>query len=109
IQPIARISATATRIAAGSLAERIDPSHADDELGKLIQVLNRTFDQLHAAVERQRQFTADASHELRTPVTILLAETQRMLRRTREESEYQDALRVCSATGLRMKELIESL
>jgi len=109
IQPIARISATASRIAAGNLAERIDPSKADDELGKLIQVLNRTFDQLQAAVERQRQFTADASHELRTPVTILLSETQRILRRPRGETDYQDALRVCQITGERMKALIESL
>jgi two-component system, OmpR family, sensor kinase len=109
IKPIATISRTASRIAEGNLADRIDTTGTDSELDQLSLVLNQTFERLHSAFERQRQFTADASHELRTPLTILLAETQRMLKRERTPAEYQDALRVCHETSERMRHLVEAL
>ncbi len=73
IKPISTISSTATRIAEGNLAERISTDGTDSELDQLSRVLNHTFDRLNRSFERQKQFTADASHELRTPVTILLS------------------------------------
>jgi two-component system, OmpR family, sensor kinase len=109
IKPIATISRTASRIAEGNLADRIDTTGNDSELDQLSLVLNQTFERLHSAFERQRQFTADASHELRTPLTILLAETQRMLKRERTPAEYQEALRVCHETSERMRHLVEAL
>jgi two-component system, OmpR family, sensor kinase len=109
IKPIATISRTASRIAEGNLADRIDTTGTDSELDQLSLVLNQTFERLHTAFERQRQFTADASHELRTPLTILLAETQRMLKRERTPAEYQESLRVCHDTSERMRHLVESL
>lgn len=60
------ISAAAGRISGGNLAERIPIREPDSELGRLAGVLNRTFARLEAAFNQQRQFTADASHELRT-------------------------------------------
>lgn len=109
MRPIARISDIATRIAADNLAERIDQAGTDDELDALAGILNQTFDRLHAAFERQRQFTADASHELRTPVTILLTETQRILKRPRSSEEYQEALATCRDAAIRMRSLTEAL
>jgi two-component system, OmpR family, sensor kinase len=109
IKPIATISRTASRIAEGNLADRIDTTGTDSELDQLSLVLNQTFERLHTAFERQRQFTADASHELRTPLTILLAETQRMLKRERTPAEYQESLRVCHDTSERMRHLVEAL
>ncbi len=109
IRPIQAISRTATRIADGNLAERIDTSGGDSELDLLGRILNTTFDRLHAAVERQKQFTADASHELKTPVTILLAETQRALKRERSPEEYRAALATCQTAAERMRQLTESL
>jgi heavy metal sensor kinase len=109
IQPIAAISRTATRIAEGNLAERIGTAGTDSELDQLSRVLNRTFDRLHRTLERQKQFTADASHELRTPVTILLAETQRALKRDRTPEEYHSALEACRDVAGRMRRLTESL
>lgn len=109
IRPIRSISRTATRIAEGNLSDRIDIADTDSELGQLSQVLNTTFDRLHDAFERQRQFTADASHELRTPITILLSETQRVLKRERTAEEYQDALQTCNQTAQRMRRLVEAL
>jgi len=109
ISPIQTISATATRIAAGNLSERIDPTAMDLELAQLSQVLNETFNRLNITFERQRQFTANASHELRTPITILITETQRLLKRERTAEEYRDALQVCGETAQRMRKLVEAL
>ncbi len=109
IRPIKNISATATRIAEGNLSERIDPGSAATELAELSRVLNQTFDQLHQAFERQRQFTSDASHELRTPIAILLAETQRILKRPRSVEEYREAIETCATTAARMRHLVDGL
>lgn len=109
IKPIATISRTASRIAEGNLNERIDTTDNDSELDQLSRVLNQTFERMHAAFERQKQFTADASHELRTPVTILLSETQRILKRERSPEEYRDVVRTCHDTAERMRHLIEAL
>lgn len=109
IRPIQEISHAASRIAEGSLAERISTTDGDSELDQLSRVLNTTFDRLHDAIERQKQFTADASHELKTPVTILLAETQRALKRERSPEEYRSALDICRASAERMRRLTESL
>ncbi|KAF0092892.1 MAG: integral membrane sensor signal transduction histidine kinase [Puniceicoccaceae bacterium 5H] len=108
LKPIHTISQTATRIAEGNLTERIDTA-GNNELHQLARVLNDTFEQLHAAFERQRRFTADASHELRTPVTILLAETERILKRERKAAEYQEALTTCRESATRMRNLIQAL
>ena len=109
IKPIAAISRTATRIAAGNLTERIETPTTDSELDQLSRVLNATFERLHASFEQQKQFTADASHELRTPITILLSETQRILKRERTPAEYADAMRTCHDTAARMRRLVEAL
>jgi heavy metal sensor kinase len=109
IRPIDAISRAATRIAEGNLDERIDATKTDNELDQLCLILDKTFERLRAAIEQQKQFTADASHELRTPVTILLSETQRILKRPRTPEEYKEAIETCQQAALRMKRLIESL
>ena len=109
IQPIAEISRTASRIATGNVSERIDIADTDNELGRLSHVLNDTFDRLETAIQRQRQFTADASHELRTPLTVILSETGRGLKREREPAEYREVLSNCRHAAERMRSLVESL
>ena len=76
LTPIDRISATARRMAEGDFAARIALDRVESELGALACVLNDAFDHLHGSLERQRRFTADASHELRTPIATLSAEAQ---------------------------------
>ncbi|MBN2068517.1 MAG: HAMP domain-containing protein [Opitutales bacterium] len=108
LKPIATISNTAFRIAEGNLEKRIDTS-GNSELDELARVLNQTFDRLHTAFNRQKRFTADASHELRTPVTALLTESERILRRERSCDEYREAIMACHNSGRRMSQLIEAL
>jgi two-component system OmpR family sensor kinase len=109
IKPIAGIGRTASRIAGGNLAERIVVNETDSELGHLSQVLNDTFDRLESAIQRQKQFVADASHELRSPVSVILCETQRGLKRERSAEDYRDILSTCHHAAERMRTLVESL
>jgi heavy metal sensor kinase len=109
IRPIEQISRTASRIATGNVSERIDIADTDNELGRLSNVLNDTFDRLETAIHRQRQFTADASHELRTPLTVILSETSRGLKRERDPAEYREVLSNCRHAAERMRSLVESL
>jgi signal transduction histidine kinase len=111
IRPITAISRTAARIAEGNLEERISEAGTESELDQLGRVLNHTFDRLQSGIEQQKQFVADASHELRTPVTILLSETQRILKndRRRTPEELFQVIKTCGDAGDRMRRLIESL
>ena len=109
IRPLDEMGATAKRISAGNLSERIQVATTDDELGRLAGVLNSTFARLEAAFSRQRQFTGDAAHELRTPIAVLISEAQTTLARKRSAEEYKQAIEVTLATAQEMKRLTESL
>jgi heavy metal sensor kinase len=109
IRPIEDISATAAKIAAGDLSQRISLTDTENELGHLAGVLNSTFARLESAFNNQARFTSDASHELRTPVSTILLQTQTALSRERPSSEYQETLEACQRAAQRMRQLIESL
>ncbi len=109
LRPIGEISATASKIAHGDLAQRIPTAGAGSELRELAGVLNETFTRLQAAFARQAQFTADAAHELRTPVSVVLTETQTVLARERSAAEYRASLEACQRSAQRMRRLTENL
>ena len=109
LRPIIRMSAAARRIAAGSLTERLDPETQGEELRGLASVLNETFDRLHAVLQRQIRFTADASHELRTPVAAILADCQFSLKKERSPERYRETITVCHETAQHMRSLIDRL
>jgi two-component system, OmpR family, sensor kinase len=109
IQPIEDISATAVKISAGDLSQRINAADTDNELGRLAAVLNSTFARLESSFAQQQQFTSDAAHELRTPVSVMLTQTQTSLNRERSAPEYRDTVETCQRAAQRMRRLIESL
>ncbi len=109
IRPIDDISAAAAKISAGDLAQRINLADTESELGRLATVLNSTFARLEAAFAQQQQFTSDAAHELRTPVSVMLTQTQLSLSRERSPAEYRQTLETCQRAAQRMRRLIESL
>jgi heavy metal sensor kinase len=109
LRPIAEISAAASKIAAGDLGKRIETGDTESELGELALVLNTTFARLEASFARQARFTADAAHELRTPIAVLLTHTQNAMAVACASEEHHEALAACQRAAQRMRSLTESL
>jgi two-component system, OmpR family, sensor kinase len=108
IRPLEEIGATAARISTGDLSERVGIADSETEFGELASVLNTTFSSLEAAVDRERQVTADAAHNLRTPLTALIVETQAALSRRRTADEYRETVIECLDAAEHMRELTEA-
>jgi two-component system OmpR family sensor kinase len=109
LKPIAHISTAAEKIASGDLSNRIEVTEGKSELGQLAAVLNNSFERLEKSFEQQRQFTADASHELRTPVSVILTQVQLALSRERKPEEYREILTTCERAAERMRKLVNQL
>jgi heavy metal sensor kinase len=110
LAPVDRITRTARAIGAQSLAaERLPLRGADDELDRLSETLNGMFARLDTAFRKVNQFTADASHELRTPVAIIRTTAELTRRRPRTEAEYAEALDRILAESERTSRLIDDL
>jgi len=109
IRPIEQISAAAGRISAGNLSERVTTADPQNEIGRLAAVLNDTFARLESAFDQQKRFVADAAHELRTPLAVLITEAQTILGRQRSMDEYRESIEDSLGTAQQMRGLIESL
>ena len=109
LRPIQNISAAAVKISAGDLSQRINVGGTESELGQLAAVLNSTFARLKTAFAQQKQFAADAAHELRMPVSVILTQTQTALNRERTAEDYKQTVEACQRAAQRMRKLIESL
>lgn len=109
IAPIRDISKTAQRIAEGDLHQRIPVGDSESELGQLTSLLNDTFARLAAVIDEQKRFTSDAAHELRTPLSVILAQTQLALSRQRGPEANVKTIEMAHRNATRMQELIESL
>lgn len=109
LAPIKRISETARAMSAGDLDARIAVDRTESELEQVASTLNDAFDRLRLAVAQERRFTADASHELRTPISVLRAEVDWALDRERTQQQYKDALTVCRRAAHRMQDAVERL
>lgn len=108
-RPVSVITSTAARIARGEWSERIPVREKNSELGSLSTALNDTFSQLEKSFALQSRFTADAAHELRTPVAIILSQAQRILTKERDATTYQQTLETCVKAARRLQQLTETL
>src|ERR1700722_13304246 len=86
LRPIHQITDTASSIDAHNLARRLPVAGTHDELDRLSETLNHMFDRIQISYERIAQFTADASHELRTPVTFIRSSAELLLMEPRAHS-----------------------
>ena len=109
LAPIDRIIRDAQSIGSQSLQTRLNVPMTGDELQRLSETLNDMLERLEQAFRRITQFTADASHELRTPVAVIRTTAELALRKQRSTSEHEAALRDILAQSERTTELIESL
>jgi two-component system OmpR family sensor kinase len=109
LRPIDQIVRRARMIGESALAERLPHPGTRDEMGRLVETLNEMLARIEQSFNAQRRFTADASHELRSPLSRLRAELELTLRRPRERGEYEDALRSCLSEVERLSHLTGEL
>ncbi len=107
--PLTKIAAIVADIAEHDLDARVGPQPHADELGRLATTFDRMLDRLQAAFERQRRFTADASHDLRAPLATLRAEVDLALRRDRSAGDYRTALSAVAEDADELDRLIDTL
>lgn len=110
LKPIRKIINSAESISDGNdLSMRIELNNSKDELNRLSDTFNKMFSRLEQSFEEEKQFTSDISHELRTPVTTILAQCELTLEKERNAEEYKNSLAVINRQSVRMKHIVEEM
>ena len=109
LAPVDRIIRSAEQIGVESLSRRLEVPEPRDELRRLTETLNAMLGRIEASFRRITQFTADASHDLRTPVAVMRTTAEIALRRPRTAPEYRAALGRILQTSVETSDLLESL
>lgn len=109
MRPVNEVIDQAEAIGAGSLDRRIHAYAEVVEYRRLVDVLNTMMGRIQGAFEAQRRFTADASHELRSPLTVMRGELELALRRERPSDEYRRVLESTLEEVVRLSRISEDL
>jgi heavy metal sensor kinase len=109
LAPVDRIIQDSRSIGHHNLSQRLMVPPTGDELQRLSETLNEMIERLEAAFQRITRFTADASHELRSPLAFILATAEVALLQNRDEAEYRSALADMYGEASRMTQLIDGL
>jgi heavy metal sensor kinase len=109
LKPVDNITQTARMITSQNLNQRIKLPKVRDEISRLIETLNEMISRLDQSFHQIKQFSTDASHELKTPLTILKGEVEVMLRRERTSDEYEQTLRSNLEEINRMSQIVDDL
>jgi heavy metal sensor kinase len=109
LAPVDEITRSARNIEAHDLSRRLAVPRSGDELSRLVGTLNEMLGRLETAFQRITQFTADASHELRTPVSVIRTSAELALEKRRSEAEYRETLALILSETEKVSELIEQL
>ena len=109
LAPVDALVRTARDISGTSLHRRLQTLKTGDELQRLTDTLNEMLSRIESAFQKITRFTADASHELRTPVSLIRTEAELALRRSRTETEYRESLQQILQEAERTTILIEEL
>jgi two-component system, OmpR family, sensor kinase len=109
LSPVKKVTATAQSIASSSdLSRRVNYHGPKDEIGQLAATFDSMIEQLDGLLRSQRSFVADASHELRGPLTVIRGNLD-LLRRNLSEEDRQESLRALEAEGARMARVVNDL
>jgi heavy metal sensor kinase len=110
LSPVVSMAERARRLGAENLSERLPVANPRDELGRLAETFNELLGRLNASLIQQRQFMADASHELRTPVaTTRTAASVALQQPHRDEAEYRHALEIVEQQASRLSRIVEDM
>ena len=109
LSPLARFSDRIEKITHMTMGERIDPEFQVDEVRNVARSFNDMLDRLQGAFESEKRLVADASHELKTPLSVIKAQCDVLLQRERTKEEYAGALSKIKATSDTMKKLIDDM
>jgi heavy metal sensor kinase len=109
LKPVDDITQTARMITSKNLNQRINPPKVKDEISRLIETFNEMISRLDQSFRQIKQFSSDASHELKTPLTILKGEVEVTLRKERTSQEYQQILKSNLEEINRMSLIVEDL
>jgi len=109
LQPVDTLTTAVEAIGPNDLSSRLPVPGTRDELQRLADAWNRMLGRIAASVEQMKRFTADAAHELRTPVTIVMSTAEVALRRERDSDAYRTALSGIHAESVRLATLVEEL
>jgi two-component system, OmpR family, sensor kinase len=109
LRPVTQMAASARSLRAGDPGLRLAISATGDELEDLGSAFNELLSRLHDAYERQRRFSGDAAHQLRTPLTALLGQVEVALRHPRSDVEYRQVLEVVQRRSLQLRQIVEVL
>jgi len=109
LKPVDHITQTARLITSQNLNQRIKPLKVKDEISRLIETFNEMISRLDKSFQQIKQFSSDASHELKTPLTILKGEMEVALRKERAAQEYEQILRSNLEEINRMSTIVEDL
>jgi heavy metal sensor kinase len=109
LRPVSKMAASAREMNAADLGERLPVTETADELEELSRAFNNLLDRLQESFERQRQFTGDASHQLRPPLAAILGQIEVALRRERPAEEYKRVLTTVQTKAEHLHRIVESL
>lgn len=109
-RPIKKIIETAKQIGDGNdLGKRIGLGEGKDEVYQLANTFDRMFDRLQMSFENEKQFTSDASHELRTPISVIISQCEYALEYSKTPEEYEEALTIVLEQANKMSGLVKQL
>lgn len=108
-QPIKNILNDLQNIQATNLSQRIKFNDSNDEIDNLSKEINNLLDRLESSFEKVKQFSSDASHELKTPLTIIRGEIEIALKKERTQEEYKEVLNIALNEVLVIQQTINDL
>lgn len=109
IQPVKTIIETSSQITKDNLQTRIPLPQNKDELYVLSENINNLLNRIENAVDREKQFTSDASHELRTPLAVIKGTMEVLIRKPRNQQEYEEKIQFCISEVDRLNHMVDQL
>ncbi len=109
LRPIERIIRATQSVAKGDLSQRIDLPPSHDEVGQLAQMMNDMLEKLEVSFQREKRFASDASHELRTPVSVIWTHAEALLKELPQGSDAARTAETILAESERMRRIIQQL